>query len=324
MINNKFNIGDIVKITNSVAFYSTYYKMANEMELDVWEENRMLPEDYETINWKVINVKKHLSSSDILYGIEDENKTCQYIIGEYGLELVEPTFPEKWMIQYNEENKELLEKWRQTVCLKHYKNSLIKDGFWLLSEHPFDESYYFGNNIDEYILYKRYKIITLDQFKKHILKNISMPTPQLDPSQKITISRELLNEYYEAATDNQRKFINDNFKINGETTIAAIIELHALACEKWKPIITKNHPDCFPEESKYFDLTKLAIQDNSVLFSNDKAKEIGFKDNNFMQILISSAPSEELRNKGFYLSRDYNWEFTKLSNGGCMLIPSRK
>jgi len=59
------------------------------------------------------------------------------------------------------------------------------------------------------------------------------------------ITRELLSKYWDAATDAQRTYLNDNFKLDGSTTNEAIIGLHDLACTDWKPTIKKNHPDCF-------------------------------------------------------------------------------
>jgi hypothetical protein len=70
----------------------------------------------------------------------------------------------------------------------------------------------------------------------------------------ITISRTLLNEYYEAATASQREFINDNFKVDGTTTVESIIELHNIACDTWKDIIKLNHPNCFPTAKTAIEL----------------------------------------------------------------------
>jgi hypothetical protein len=75
----------------------------------------------------------------------------------------------------------------------------------------------------------------------------------MDTNKRIKISRTLLNEYYEAATASQREFINDNFTIDGTTTVESIIGLHNIACDTWKPIIKDNHPECFP-------VTKSAIE----------------------------------------------------------------
>jgi len=90
--------------------------------------------------------------------------------------------------------------------------------------------------------------IGLEQFKT-LLKTPTI----MDTTKTIQISRELLNEYYGAATRGQREFINENFKIDGTTTVKSIIGLHDMACDTWKPIIKGNHPECFP-------VTKTAIE----------------------------------------------------------------
>lgn len=89
--------------------------------------------------------------------------------------------------------------------------------------------------------------IGLEQFKT-LLK-----TPIMDIKKSIKISRHLLNDYYNASTIIQKQFINDNFKIDGTTTVESIIGLHNLACDTWKNTIKENHPECFP-------VTKTAIE----------------------------------------------------------------
>ena len=90
------------------------------------------------------------------------------------------------------------------------------------------------------------------------IESISKKTTKiLDSDCMIIVDRKILNEYYEAATYEQRVYLADNFKLSGETTVGAIQGLHSIACCKWKDIIKANHPECFVDD-KDFDLSYLA------------------------------------------------------------------
>jgi hypothetical protein len=166
--------------------------------------------------------------------------------------------------------------------------------------------------------------ITCEDGSQHIIGEDGLEsysgtlTPQ---SPTITISRVLLGEYYDAATNQQRKYLIDNFKLNGDTTVDAIVGLYNMACDKWKPIIKKNHPECFPEENKYFDLSHLTERrDTNRIFTDEQAEKCGFSDAAFFQVRGIG----EYKGKGFYLDNDYNWEIVKDSVGHLVLVPTKK
>ena len=223
--------------------------------------------------------------------------------------------PEHWYIVATEDNYDELEAWRQTVATGQYCTSFCID-HPLLSEHPYDNSYYYGGSVNSLKLnsdYKDYQEITLEQFRQ-IINSKPM-------SKSIQISRTLLNEYYDAATKEQKEYIVNHFKMDGTTTDKAICGLHDLACKDWKPKIKANHPDCFPEDSKYFDFSKhtnLHGCDSIVL--GNVAESLGLC-RNFIQVRISTTENND---RSFYLDRRYNWELVKENEEAMVLIPTKK
>jgi hypothetical protein len=141
-------------------------------------------------------------------------------------------------------------------------------------------------------------------------------------SKQIQISRNLLNEYYEAATIPQKEYLTEHFKLDGTTTDEAIRGLHELACSTWKPKIKKNHPDCFPVDSKYFNFSKHVRNSNmdKFIISGDVGKSLGLG-NDFIQVRNSNNP--ELDQRSFYLTSAYNWELVQDDNA-TVLIPTKK
>ena len=108
--------------------------------------------------------------------------------------------------------------------------------------------------------------------------------------------------------------------MDGTTTDEAIRGLYEMACNKWKPKIKANHPDCFPKESKYFDFSKHTnLHGYHNIVSSDVAHSLGLC-RNFIQVRNSDT---ENSNRSFYLTSDYNWEL--VNEGGAMiLIPTKK
>jgi hypothetical protein len=139
-------------------------------------------------------------------------------------------------------------------------------------------------------------------------------------SKSIQLSRDLLNAYYDAATTPQKEYLTEHFKLDGTTTEEAIRGLHDLACSKWKPRIKKNHPDCFPEESKYFDFSKHASEHASSIISQDVCRSLRLE-NDFIQVRNSSNPETDKRS--FYLTSAYNWELVQ-DGPAMVLIPTKK
>ena len=135
-------------------------------------------------------------------------------------------------------------------------------------------------------------------------------------SDVIQISRTLLNEYYEASTVTQRQYINDNFKIDGTTTVDAIIGLEAIACDNWKPIIRKNHPECFPKPE--FDFSEYHKKFGTCIFSEEDYKLLGFK-----ETPIQIRNWGKYTHKGFFLSNELKWELVE-DYGAQILVPIKK
>jgi len=221
--------------------------------------------------------------------------------------------PEKWYIVATKDNYDELKAWRQTVATSYLGSFRI--GHPLLSKHPMDNSYYYGGDVDSLRCdssYDYYKEITLEQFRQI--------TNQKPMTKSIKISRELLNEYYDAATTPQREYLSEHFKLDGTTTDEAIRGLYEMACSKWKPKIKANHPDCFPEDSKYFDFSKHTNQYGcDSIVSSDVAHSLGLC-RNFIQVRCSDTKYSD---RAFYLTGEYNWELVR--NGTDMvLIPTKK
>ena len=231
------------------------------------------------------------------------------------------TLPTKWYIQATEENHEELNSWRKRNATTYLGNGNFRVGHMLLSKHHRDKSCFYADDADALRgsdEYKDYQEITLEQFRQ-----ITNPTPTQKPMTKsIQITRELLNEYYEASTREQKAYLTEHFKLDGTTTDEAIRGLHDLACSTWKPRIKKNHPDCFPEDSKYFDFSN-RVGDKGVkgIVSSDVAKSLGMR-NDFIQIR-NNDDNQETHYCSFYLTTDYDWKLVQ-DGGAMVLIPTKK
>jgi hypothetical protein len=236
----KLKIGDRVKITDSGRIYTAYEKMAGIMGLTKW----MPSYGANNMTGVIVSIKNNTGCDRILAGVDLGDH--EIIINLEGLELLSD-IPEKWCIQMTKENYDILYPWWKENSVDWNACPIVK-GYTLLSKHPSDSSMYFCDDLHTFLkFHPEYTPITLEQFKL-----ISKTKPFMD-TKIIKISRTLLNEYYEAATASQREFINDNFKIDGTTTVESIIRLHKIACDAWKLTIKANHPECFP-------VTKSAIE----------------------------------------------------------------
>ena len=224
------------------------------------------------------------------------------------------TLPTNWYIQATEENHEELNSWRQKNATTYLSRGYFKVGHTLLSEHHSDKSCYYADDADEVrgrSEYKDYQEITLEQFRQ-ITNSTQKPM-----TKSIRISRELLNEYYDAATTPQKAYLAEHFKLDGTTTDEAIRGLHDLACNTWKPRIKKNHPDCF-EDNKYFDFSEMS---GKAIVEPKVAQELGLSED-FIEVRGGSNP--KLRHRSFYLSTDYNWELVNDEGGVMVLVPTKK
>lgn len=283
-------------------------------------------------SWKIFTIGFTLMSShpDGSYYFSDCIEDCieqypnhQPITLEQFRQITNPknmnTLPAKWYIEATEENREELNSWRLKNATQYLLRYHFAVGHTLLSEHHSDKSCYYSDDADEVRgcdEYKDYQEITIEQFRQ-----ITNSKPMSKPEVKtIQISRTLLNDYYEAATKEQKEYMSKHFKLDGTTTDETIRGLYELACNKWKPHIKANHPECFPEDSKYFDFSKHTNQYGcDSIVSNNVAESLGLC-RNFIQVRGSDTENND---RSFYLDRRYNWEL--INEGGVMvLIPTKK
>jgi len=230
--------------------------------------------------------------------------------------------PEKWYIVATKENYDELNTWRETMAGSHLAH--FKIDHLLLSKHHCDNSYCFWGDVEELKsrpYYNDYQEITLEQFRQ-----ITNPKP-VSETTPIQIDRKLLNEYYEASTTSQKAYIAEHFKLDGSTTVRAIRGLYELACDRWKPKIKANHPNCFEPENKEFDFKNyvaretIAGKGSKYILKDGISEELGLPDN-FIQIRTNTESNYHC--KAFFLNECLNWELTTDNEGAIVLIPTKK
>jgi len=231
------------------------------------------------------------------------------------------THPEKWYIPLTEENyNEVKSWWLKQVEKSGWGRTHLPHDVLVLSEHPWDFSHYWSGPTGFSVRFPDYQEITLEQFRQ-ITNSTPIPMPKT-----IKISRQLLNEYYDAATAPQMEYLSEHFKLDGTTTEEAIRGLHAMACDRWKPRIKKNHPECFPEESKHFDFSNYVSHSCFNILKERFGHQLGMS-NNFIRIRKNESNSETHK-RFFYLDSDYNWELKmdgrEFSDPVYVLIPTKK
>jgi hypothetical protein len=305
----------------------------NRAELDRWRQSAATSYRSHQLRPKLdVLLSKHRTDSSYYFaGNIDDFRCCpdykdyQEITLEEFRQITNP-HPEHWCIEATEENfKELYAWWRSNADERYTR---FQVGYTLVSGHPRDESKYYGGSIANCLDdYPQFVEITLEQFRQITNSNQTQTTM----TKQIQISRELLNEYYEAATSPQKAYLSEHFKLDGRTTDEAIRGLHDLACSTWKPRIKANHPDCFPEDSKYFDFSKHANKNGQErrVVSEDVCKSLGLTaaTGGFIQVRKNSS-NPETHHQSFYLDSDYNWELVQdgAEDGTpvMVLIPTKK
>lgn len=150
-----------------------------------------------------------------------------------------------------------------------------------------------------------------------------MSTADCDPASYIQIDRDTLNTYWDAATPSQREYMNKHFQLDGTATVAAIRGLRDIACDAWKKVITSNHSEVFPEDSKYFNLAPLRNGDNSRVFTSQQEVAAGLNSGAVLMI-ANGILDGKYKNKGFYLSDGYHWEFHETDGGGWVVVPTKR
>ena len=302
----------------------------NQKELDRWRQQVATShrEGMLCVGYTLLSSHHHdgshyySTSPSALRRVEPYYNNYQEITLEQFRQITNPnlmnTLPTKWYIQATKENHEELNSWRRKNATTYLSSGYFKVGYTLLSEHHSDKSCYYADDADEVrgrSEYKDYQEITLEQFRQ-ITNSTQKPM-----TKSIRISRELLNEYYDAATTPQREYLAEHFKLDGTTTDEAIRGLHDLACSTWKPRIKKNHPECF-EDEKYFDFSAMA---DEAIVEPKVAQALGLSER-FIEVRNGSNP--KLQYRSFYLSTEYNWELVNdNAEGGTpvmVLIPTKK
>jgi hypothetical protein len=305
----------------------------NHAELQTWWRKQVLKSrwTYDTdarLREEAILLSEHPTDLSYYWGASEKGFTERYpsykkITLEQFREITNP-HPEYWCIEANEENFIELYAWWRNNADERYTRFQV--GYTLVSGHPRDESKYYGGSIAHCLDdYPQFVEITLEQFRQITNPNQTQTTM----TKQIRISRELLNEYYEAATTPQRAYLSEHFKLDGITTDEAIRGLHDMACSTWKPRIKKNHPDCFPEDSKHFDFSKYVKQGDNSIVSEDVCESLGLTKNScgFIQVRNNSR-NPKTHHQSFYLSSYYNWELvqdgTEEGRPVMVLIPTKK
>jgi hypothetical protein len=285
-----------------------------QVEKSWWGGERTPPRDGLVLSEHPLDDSHYWSSPT---GFSIQFPAYQKITLEQFRQITNP-HPEHWCIEATNENfSELYAWWKENACT----NYDFQVGYTLMSEHPDDESKYYGGDAEDCLEnHPEFVEITLEQFRQITNSNQTKTTM----TKQIQISRELLNEYYEAATIPQKEYLTEHFKLDGRTTDEAIRGLHDMACSTWKPKIKKNHPDCFPEDSKYFDFSEFANRGDDRVVSVDVCKSLGLNDScyGFIQVRVNSG-NPETHHRSFYLSEHYNWEL-KRDREAMVLIPTKK
>ena len=278
---DNYQMGDIVRVTNTGQQYSTFDEMARIMNLTNWRKPKSSLNNGDI--GEIIANNIHPNSHEKIYGIKVNNH--DFIIGIKGIELLD----KDWYIQITRDNYELCKEWYNKNKEHSKYDADFHIGYMLMDNHIDGSCFWACSDENEFRRqYSKYHKITTKQLKRIMSAN----TP-LNDKTPIIIGRDILNTYYEAANQEQRMFINDNFKISGQTTVKAIRKLRDMACSKWKSIIENNHPNCFVNEKHFSNDQLIDIKHNS----------IGIFD------------------KGFQLDSTFNWEFNPET---LMLIPSKK
>jgi hypothetical protein len=140
---------------------------------------------------------------------------------------------------------------------------------------------------------------------------------EINSSDVIKISRKHLNEYYDYSDTEQQNFINNNFKIDGTTTVNAIIELEKISGNILKSWIRKNHPKYFLKSE--FDFSNFAEKYGYHLTTHEEKEMLGFV---YCPIVIKS--NGKYKNKGFYLTEEVKWKLVEENDGSQTLVPIKK
>jgi hypothetical protein len=223
--------------------------------------------------------------------------TAQQFLEASGIFAVADELPKDWYIEVTEENLEELDAWRKSVA-SECTNHRLKVGYFILSKHYRNESYYYGSVNEHYLLADRQKI-DLETFRK--ITNMK---------KSFTITSEQAQSIINIACNKWKKKLAEkwanNIVLGNEIEISEeFYEVMRAACT---PPQNELFDKIFGKDDDSVDLSKI---DNSLLRSASK---------NMLEV----RDSDEYKNKAFYLSDDFNWEIKSDPIGVVCLIPTKK
>lgn len=162
----------------------------------------------------------------------DEDKFLEYCGVEVGL-------PNKWYVKVTDENREILNNWRRSVCDEGWENYIMISGCRVISEKH-DGSYcaYFD---DEALTILHHQEITTEQFIKYVLKdNKPKETNQMKTKVKAT---EVLEIHSIACMKWQAKMLAYLGRIDSEQNIeftkSEVEEMFKAATKEQKPVLER-------------------------------------------------------------------------------------
>jgi hypothetical protein len=217
--------------------------------------------------------------------------------------------PERWAIRRSDDST-LLNKYFSKEYNKTYTADGIYNGTDPISYDYFHYPMVRGVRAIENYVSPGYELITLEIFKKYILKEEEKEEIM---DEKIVIPQTLLNEVKYILTDTHKKLIIENVDfITRETTKKFIKNFYDQKIEKnciWKKRL-----------EEYFSFLK---EDQIDLKSGKLLKMELFSDNSY-SAAIQIRDGGKYKNKAFFLSDQVEWELKRDYENHLCLIPKVK
>lgn len=131
---SKFKVGDKVRAIDTGRQYSTYKDFIPAVlpeKFSLWEKGRRIKEG-DTYKVLAAHIHTTIPSNGMLYIVENPEKTEVYIIGEKGLELVEPALPRICYILGGEDTPlEIGEEFSLNAYDPEYKKDIYVKTAWI-------------------------------------------------------------------------------------------------------------------------------------------------------------------------------------------------
>jgi hypothetical protein len=153
--------------------------------------------------------------------------TATEFLNASGIFAVAEELPKDWYIEVTEDNLEELDAWRKSVA-SECTNHLLEVGYFILSKHYGDESYYYGNVNEHYLLedHPNHKEIDLETFRKitNMKPDFSIKGTKLPSIPKETVYRVCHSSYEGELGSNYKTLVSYGLKeFKGETYVLADI-----------------------------------------------------------------------------------------------------